>query len=268
MIPALRKLIVRIPRLESRCGVAILLLAVLATTLSPRTVSQPLQHPGGFRLTDSATATGGYAMSLAGRTLSSRSGGMAQGLGAPSGRTVFAGLSPQEGVPVDAFRFALHPGWNLRACPMRPQETVGELFAGPAGHPIKVGALFAWDGNDYTTVPDSHVLTPTQGFWVYSYWGGTGRAATPAAPPYRTLLVDELHAGWNLFGPSQLSSLPSPATGVHAAWRWDTGNQRYVKLASGALLHPGQAYWIYRSDSGGYARGAAQARGTLGPERQ
>ena len=54
-----------------------------------------------------------------------------------------------------------------------------------------------------------------------------------------------LHAGWNLFGPTDELPYPTdlPATGP--IWWWDAAGQTYRRLRAADALEPGKAYWIY-----------------------
>lgn len=219
--------------------------------------AQTSQTPSGFRVRASMPVGAAYSSTVSGQSLSSRVQTSPGATRSPNLR-IRLGLAHPELSALMAFRCALEAGWNLRAFPFSTQETVGELFVGSAGYPIKIGDLYAWSKDSYESIGDNEQLAHSRGFWVYSYWGGMTRQARAEAPAPRELLLDQLGPGWNLYGPSEYLSLPASAL-IGSAWQWDSGNQVYRKLDAAALLLPGEAYWIFRESPQLRRAGAASA---------
>lgn len=140
-------------------------------------------------------------------------------------------------------RFALAAGWNLKGAPMDTSATVGEIFTGPAGYPLKVGELYAWSGSAYEAIPDSAPLAGEQGFWVYSYWGGESQPVSRVKSE-RGSLEESLEVGWNLYSPPHHMNRPESEDHVVSAWRWDPTIWQYVEIPPGDPMLPGQAYWL------------------------
>lgn len=208
--------------------------------------SPTLSSPQGYRISHSSLTGGGPAASPDGQVVHSQIGGIPDTLLSPSW-SLFGGL-PMTTPPKLGFQFELQIGWNLVSCPFSAAETVGELFVGAAGFPIKVGALHAWNGTDYELIGDAQLLNALQGAWVYSYWGGVGPSATSVAKPPSEDFADKLDTGWNLVGTDVPTFLPPKDQGYVAAYKWDVGKQHYQQLTAGAILLPGEAYWVYRSN--------------------
>lgn len=219
--------------------------AMLLATVA--TQAQTSQTPSGFRVTGTPRPAGTLTTSRSGQAMSARVGAASQPTRSPS-QTIIPGVPHPGSSAMSAFRCVLDAGWNLRSFPFSPRETIGDLLVGAAGYPIKVGNLYTWSGGAYDEVADADHVAHNLGFWVYSYWGGEARPATPTATVPRQLLVDQLVHGWNLFGPSEYVSLPSDRSEIRAAWEWDSQNQVYVQLEPTSLLYPGKAYWLFRQD--------------------
>jgi|GEM_PF-1804506 len=149
------------------------------------------------------------------------------------------------------YRFALAAGWNLKGAPSTSDQTMGFIFTGAAGAPIKIGHIQypAPDGS-LVEADDTDPVLGLQAFWVFSYWGGTSRPfATPDAlqPGDGTDWQDLLRPGWNLFSPPYMVTVPARGR-IAVAWRWDPATTAYVVVAPGEVLRPLEGYWVYVLD--------------------
>lgn len=149
------------------------------------------------------------------------------------------------------YRYALAAGWNLKGAPGISDQTAGFIFTGAAGAPIKIGNLQypAPDGS-LVEADDSDPILGLQAFWVFSYWGGTGRSfAAPEAPlpGDDSDWQDLLRPGWNLFSPPYTVTVPARGR-VVVVWRWDPATTAYVVVAPGEVLRPLDGYWVFVLD--------------------
>jgi hypothetical protein len=155
------------------------------------------------------------------------------------------------------YRYALEPGWNLQGAPGLSDQSAGYIFSGAGGAPIKIGNLqYLTPTNSFIEADDDDPVLGLQAFWVFSYWGGSGRLfATPDAhtPDDGTAWQDLLQAGWNLFSPPYTVTVPSsdavavPASGsIVAVWRWDPASSSYAVVLPGEELHPLAGYWVFK----------------------
>jgi len=146
----------------------------------------------------------------------------------------------------EILRFTLAAGWNLKGSPATSDQAIADIFKGGLGNTIKTGDLFQWDtANEvYLQSTDADALDANYGFWVFSYWGGTGTEFT-GTDGSRDPLVDQLEDGWNLYSPTEYTTLPNDDA-IVVAWRWQTATEQYQNVAPGQNLVPLEGYWIYK----------------------
>lgn len=152
--------------------------------------------------------------------------------------------------PVEpSYRYTLQAGWNLQGAPGDSDQTTGQVFTGSGGAPIKVGNIqYLTPADTLIEADDADPIVGLQAFWVFSYWGGSGRLfATPEAhtPDDGTAWQDLLQYGWNLFSPPYTVAVPSRGS-IVAAWRWDAATASYEVVPPGAELRPLEGYWILK----------------------
>ena len=136
-------------------------------------------------------------------------------------------------------QFALAPGWNLKGSPGATDLTIEEIFRGASGAPIKVGDIRYWDAalQEYADGDDADPLVGGWGFWVFSYWGGEGRAFE-SADAREVRWTEELLDGWNLYTPPFHVTVPS-GMDILVVWRWDADAGAYELVYPGQNLFPG-----------------------------
>lgn len=129
----------------------------------------------------------------------------------------------------------LRSGWQLIAFALDPgTDAVDQLFpARDSAPPV----FWSWQNGRYerqTTVTAKH------GYWVYndSDQPPTDVSGTAPDPP-----AVSLAAGWNLIGPTAVTTLPDALR--HGAWAYDRNRRRYRHLLPPQQLQPGAGYWLY-----------------------
>jgi len=197
-----------------------------------------------FRLQGGGFACGGTTASGA-TTRSISMIGPVSPAGTAEGETLRMGAGRQIPEVVSRIlRFVLGAGWNLKGAPMHTEQTVGDTFVGNGGHAIKIGDIYEWDLDEYRALANTDSMTANRGFWVFSYWGGTSQQISgsdgSAAP-----LLDQVGDGWSLYSPTHYINVPD-SDRIVIVWGWDTELQQYQPLGPGAVLHPLQAYWIFK----------------------
>ena len=142
------------------------------------------------------------------------------------------------------WRYVLEPGWNLKGAPVNTDQTIDTIFQTARGTSILHSMPAVWSGNGYNRKNGSDRLNATEGFWVFSYWGGESREFTGQSPQSGDGLVSQLQQGWNLYSPPGYASRP-PDNRIIVVWWWDPFLQEYVEIPAGANLLPLEGYWIY-----------------------
>ena len=168
--------------------------------------------------------------------------------------TAWFALAEQQSNPLRerALRqLSLKTQWNLVSIPVAGKHAIRELFlAGDRRSSVKQGIVWTWDADSkvYRSMTDGDFLKPGQAYWVFSPAGGRMRLVFGEEPegPVR------VWRGWNHVGPVRRCGVPDPAAtpALTPVWRWDSSWQRLEKVGDEALLLPGEAYWIYCTESG------------------
>jgi hypothetical protein len=139
------------------------------------------------------------------------------------------------------WRLPLRAGWNLVGNPVMSVQPLGAILGAGARAPGRVGAVWRWDGENYTAVADAAALAPEAGHWVEA--AGDGESADIVG-----ILADgitQLRPGWNLVAPVAACAFPA-ATGLAAtAWVWDAAAQAYLPVGPGDTLAAGAGCWLY-----------------------
>ena len=227
------------------CGVAA---AVAALTLA---VQAQTAAPGLYRVEGTVTPAGAGRSSNAAMSLY-QIVAQPEALGESSGSvgTVLYGWR-LPAVVERLYRYALEAGWNLQGAPGLSNRSAGEVFTGPAGAPIKIGNIqYPTLSGSFVEAADSDPILGLQAFWVFSYWGGSGRpfdTSDAHTPDDGTAWQDLLQPGWNLFSPPYLVTVPPRGT-VVVVWRWNPGAASYEIVPPGNELHPLDGYWIFKRD--------------------
>jgi hypothetical protein len=226
------------------------LAAVLGAGMSVGVAAQELSSPN-YRIPTSGFATaGGNATSGSFRLESSA------GEAAPVGQVAGEQFQATAGAEVPAplpekvariLRMVLKSGWNMKGSPVLSDKTVGAIFRGDKGYPIKIGNLYYYQSGreaGYVESDDADPLPPNLGFWVFSYWGGTSREFS-GEDGSNAELVEQLEPGWNLYTPTRYVTVPQRGE-IAVVWRWDAEAQCYVGVDPGENLVPLEGYWIYK----------------------
>jgi hypothetical protein len=168
------------------------------------------------------------------------------------------------------FTIDLNSGWNLISLPLEPRKNnISDIFPPDViGHIVDI---WGWDNasqdfmyycpdpNDYfyQYYPALTKLEAGKGYWVYSDQASsfTVQGTIPGGEPNNTI---ETVAGWNLVGPTGLSSLTptSMYPDVIDIWGWDNASQDFMYNCPDPndyfyqyypnidYIEPGHAYWV------------------------
>ena len=226
-------------------GMALLVCLALGTVLSAADIGS-----SQFRVRGNVLSAAG------GRTAGSQVGveqilGQAEPLGVSrgSGSVLFHGWRIPPVVAL-LYRYALQGGWNLRGSPGISDRSIGEIFVGPAGAPIKIGNVqYADVDGNIVEADDADPLLANLAFWVFSYWGGESAPFdTPDAPRpgEGPSWLDELDDGWNLFSPPYHVTVPAFAH-VAVVWRWNSATSSYELMLPGMIMRPLEGYWLFKT---------------------
>lgn len=177
-------------------------------------------------------------------------GGEPAPAGAAAGEsyTLFSGFRIPAEVE-DIMQYTLSAGWHILGSPGVSDLTVGEIFVGRAGAPIKVGPLQYYNHETmrYVAAGDGSQLPARRGFWLFSYWGGQSRAfAASGRIAPRDWLGEIPYGAWVLYSPPGKIVLPDePGLTVFG---WDAQLQTYEPLGPGDTIEPLRGYWVYRQN--------------------
>lgn len=224
-------------------GASALCLMVLATAMSALHAQQ-LSSPS-YRVSGSFEAGSGQSVGPSHRLASGVGQSQATGQAQNDNYRLDSGRQIPE-VVQEILRFALQSGWNLKGSSVTSDQAILDIFKGNLGNTIKTGDLFQWDtaNGEYLQSTNADALDANYGFWVFSYWGGTGTEFT-GTEGSKDALADQLEDGWNLYSPTEYTTLPDNAD-IVAVWRWNAATEQYLNVAPGQNLVPLEGYWIYK----------------------
>lgn len=216
-----------------------LLACALAGTLSA-------QQGGGIHLDGTFAAVAGPASATTVRATSQGGEAPPIGTAASTSYTLFSGSR----IPAEVERilqYTLAAGWNVLGAPGTTDTSAGEIFVGRNGGTIKVGPIQYFDSTylRYVQAADTAQLLPRQGFWLFSYWGGSSQTFT--APPHIAVRdwLDEIPRGtWVLYSPPGKIVLGDNRN--LTVYGWNTAAQNYELLSGGDMIEPLRGYWVYR----------------------
>ena len=138
------------------------------------------------------------------------------------------------------FSFPYGAGWSLIGVPVSSSQTVGDILGPGQRDSLKIGPLWTWWDGAFTRQRDDEAFVPERGYWMYALTAGQSR---PVVGLYADGVI-QLVPGWNLFSPVDPYVLPRLPEQRGPVWGWDAGTRTYVPLEVGAVLQPGQAYWV------------------------
>ena len=98
--------------------------------------------------------------------------------------------------------------------------------------PVRIGAVWCWNGESYVAVPEDEPLNAELGYWIFSPGGTTADVEGIVADA-----VLSLSAPWALIGPTTDQAAPP---GI--LWGWNAVTQRL--FLADALQRTG-GYWYY-----------------------
>lgn len=200
------------------------------------------------------TLSEGLCVALAGRMRGSSLllAGAVGGSGSPLGSASDANytLTPGVAIPdavVEWISYVLGTGWNLCGAPGVSSKTIGQIFKGTKGYPIKLGNIQYYQAGTrgYVEAEDDETLRAEKGFFVFSYWGGVSReflGERSASSNWQ----DGLSLGWNLYSPAY--NFVYAGDGAVTIYRLNSEGE-YEELTTGDVLAVGRAYWVYFTDT-------------------
>lgn len=138
----------------------------------------------------------------------------------------------------------VQPGWNLIGFPLVTTDSSRTLAAIYGG--VLDGPAYVWNGERFTVADLSKPLNPERGYWIRN------RDSVPFQPANSVIGMRsdgriQLHAGWNLVGPTGAAINVDTlfVQGLLAVWGWNAETQRVQPIGDGGQMVELQAYWLF-----------------------